>query len=158
MPQLTRARAVGWAAVVLTVVVVTIAAGPLRTKDSAQLAASEVRPGRVEHIDGSNVSRVVLTAEAAKRLNIATQPVRNEPTVGSARKLISYAAVLYEASGNTFAYSNPEPLVYVREPITVDSIQGDQAILSAGPAAGTPVVTVGATELYGTEYGVSGDE
>jgi hypothetical protein len=140
-------------------VVLAIAAGSLALghKDDVQ-PASDVRPGRVEHIAGSNISRVVLTAEAAKRLDIATQPVRDEPAAGSLRKVISYAAVLYEASGATYTFTNPEPLVFVRAPITVDSIQGDRAILSAGPAAGTPVVTVGATELYGTEFGVSGDE
>jgi hypothetical protein len=66
--------------------------------------------------------------------------------------------VLYDASGDTWTYTNPEPMVYVRAHITVDSIQGDQATLSSGPAAGTQVVGVGAVELYGTEFGVSGDE
>jgi hypothetical protein len=33
----------------------------------------------------------------------------------------------------------------------VASISGDQAVLSAGPAPGTPVVTLGTALLYGTE-------
>jgi hypothetical protein len=32
------------------------------------------------------------------------------------------------------------------------------ALLSAGPPAGTQVVTVGAAELLGTEYNISGEE
>jgi hypothetical protein len=39
----------------------------------------------------------------------------------------------------------------VQKAITVDSINADQAVLSAGPAVGTPVVTVGAAELLGVE-------
>jgi hypothetical protein len=46
------------------------------------------------------------------------------------------------------------PNTYAREPITVDFIEGDRAVLTAGPAAGTVIVTVGAAELYGTETGV----
>jgi hypothetical protein len=36
----------------------------------------------------------------------------------------------------------------------VDSIRGGVAVLSVGPPAGTPVVTVGAAQLYGAEVGV----
>ena len=50
-----------------------------------------------------------------------------------------------------FTYTNPEPFAYVQQPITVDTIDASQAVLSAGPAAGTQVVTVGAAELLGVE-------
>jgi hypothetical protein len=59
--------------------------------------------------------------------------------------------VEYNNDGSTFAYTSPEPLAYVQQPITVDSINGTQAVLAAGPAAGTQVVTVGAAELLGVE-------
>ena len=62
--------------------------------------------------------------------------------------------MLYDPNGDTWAYTNPEPLVFVRAPITVVTIDGNRAVLSAGPAAGTQVVTVGAAELLGTEYEV----
>jgi membrane fusion protein, heavy metal efflux system len=42
----------------------------------------------------------------------------------------------------------------MRERVTVEFIEGDQAVLSKGPAEGSAVVTVGAAELYGTEFGV----
>ena len=70
-------------------------------------------------------------------------------------KVIPYAAVLYGVNGETWAYTNPEPLVFVREAITIDYVEGDQAFLSEGPQAGTAVVTVGGAELFGTETGVS---
>jgi hypothetical protein len=70
-------------------------------------------------------------------------------------KVVPYAAVLYGVNGETWVYSNPEPLVYVRLPIVIDYIEGDLAFLSEGPEVGTAVVMVGAAELFGTETGVS---
>ena len=75
---------------------------------------------------------------------------------GSARKVIPYSAVLYGLHGETWVYTNPEPLVYIRYPITVDYIDGDQAVLVDGPPVGTAVVTVGSAELFGAESGVGG--
>jgi len=63
--------------------------------------------------------------------------------------------VLYGVHGETWVYTNPEPLVFIREPIVIDYIEGDLAVLSEGPEAGTAIVTVGAAELFGTETGVS---
>jgi hypothetical protein len=73
---------------------------------------------------------------------------------GERRKVIPYRAVLYDATGNTWVYKNPEPLVFIREPIYIDRITGDEVVLNDGPPAGTAVVTVGGAELYGTEFGV----
>jgi hypothetical protein len=71
------------------------------------------------------------------------------------RKVVPYQAVLYGVHGETWVYSEPEPLVYVRLPIVIDFIEGDLAYLSGGPEVGTAVVIVGAAELFGTETGVS---
>ena len=73
---------------------------------------------------------------------------------GSRRSIVPYASVMYDLQGNTWTYTNPEPLVYVRHPITVEYIDGDLAVLLDGPPAGTAVVTVGAAELFGVESGV----
>jgi hypothetical protein len=109
----------------------------------------------VEEIQGSVFKRVTLTEKAAERLDIQTAPVREEQVNGAQRLVVPYAAVIYGLEGETWAYTNLEPLVFVRQPIQVDRIQGDLAILSEGPAVGTPVVTVGVAELYGAETGVS---
>lgn len=73
---------------------------------------------------------------------------------GDRQKILPYAAVLYDAKGQTWVYTNPEPLVFIRQPIQIDTIVGDEVILVDGPPAGTAVVTVGGAELYGTEFGV----
>ncbi len=74
---------------------------------------------------------------------------------GAQHKAVPYAALIYGLHGETWVYTRPEPLVFIRHPVTVDYIDGDQAILSEGPPAGTEVVTVAGAELYGAETGVS---
>ena len=65
-----------------------------------------------------------------------------------------YAAVLYLPSGDAYTYINPSPLLYVHQPVTVDYVVGDLAVLSNGPPAGSAVVVVGGAELAGIETGV----
>ena len=67
------------------------------------------------------------------------------------RKVVPYGAIYYDAKGNTWVYVNPEPLGFERQRVSVERIEGDLAVLSEGPSAGTPVVTVGAAMLYGVE-------
>ena len=74
---------------------------------------------------------------------------------GTRRIIIPYSAVIYDTQGETWVYTNPEPLSFVRRPIVVDYIEGDLAFLSVGPPSGMAVVTVGGAELYGAETGVS---
>jgi hypothetical protein len=90
---------------------------------------------------------VILTEKAAQRLDIQTAPI-------GAGNVIPYAAVLYGLNGETWTYTNPEPLVFVRQSIVIDRIEGDSAFLSEGPDTGTAVVIIGAAELYGAEVGV----
>jgi hypothetical protein len=62
--------------------------------------------------------------------------------------------VVYGLKGETWAYTSPAPLTFVRQLITIDHIDGDDVFLVDGPAAGTAVVTVGVPELYGTDTGI----
>lgn len=115
---------------------------------SADQAASD--PATIEAVAGTKLSRVILTSRAAARLDIQTAQVR---TGARKRTVIPYSAVLYDANGKTWTYTSPKHLVFIRQDISVDRIDGGVAILSAGPPPGTAVVTVGAMELWGVEYG-----
>ena len=66
--------------------------------------------------------------------------------------------MVYDNDGSTWAFVNTGPRTFVRQRITVGEIQGSTAVLTAGPAPGAVVVTVGAPELLGTEYNISGEE
>lgn len=70
------------------------------------------------------------------------------------QKIVPYSSVLYGVHGETWVYTNPKPLVYVRHAITVNFVEGDIAVLTDGPPVGTTVVSVGAIELLGAETGI----
>lgn len=117
-------------------------------------AASPVAPATVEKVEGSDIARVTLTAQAAERLDLQTAEAATESVAGRQRLVIPYSSIIYDADGGTWTYTNPEPLVYERAAISIDSIDGDRVLLLEGPPAGTPVVVVGAAELFGAEFGV----
>jgi hypothetical protein len=110
----------------------------------------------VDPITGTDLARVTLSADAARRLDVQTAAVRESGGHKGAksRMVIPYAAVLYDANGDTWTYTNPKSLVFVRSAVSVDTIHGREAVLSEGPPVGTKVVTVGASELLGAEYRV----
>jgi hypothetical protein len=141
-----------WIALVLIVAVLPLAACGGSTSSGEEATG----PATIEPIEGSDLTRITLTEEAAGRLDIQTGTVQEGQAAGSATQqtTIPYAAVLYDPDGVTFTYTSPEPLVFVRQPITVDRIDGDLAFLTDGPPTGTAVVVVGAAELYGTELGI----
>ncbi|HYS18466.1 MAG TPA: hypothetical protein VET45_16195 [Candidatus Binatia bacterium] len=118
-------------------------------------------------ITGGTTARPIASLNSAKELTALHyavdqadgftlgQRVRVEVAVSGAamRSVVPTSSMLYDAKGKTWVYTNPEPMVFVRHAITVDHIDGDRVVLSDGPAPGTVVVTVGAAELLGTEYG-----
>jgi hypothetical protein len=112
---------------------------------------ASVESAVTKQVAGTDIVRVELSADAAERLGVRTVAVRSDPM--SSRAVIPYAAVLYDPDGSTWTYSSPARLVYQRKDISVARIQGDAAVLSRGPPVGTVVVTAGATEIWGVEYG-----
>ena len=142
-----------------------LAALPVAACQEARAGSEDVpaqaKSATIEKIEGTEISRLTLTAKAAQRLDITTAEVREEQQVRSGKsamsKVIPYSAVLYDATGAAWVYTNPEPLVYVRHGMTIDRIEGDLAILTDGPDAGVKVVTQGASLLYGTEFEVGED-
>lgn len=102
----------------------------------------------IQEVDGTDLVRVTLAPGAAERLGLEMGVVRQVPDGGTA---VPYAAVVYDPNGDTWVYTSPKDRTFVREPITVTSISGEEAFLSSGPEIGTEVVTVGTAELYGAE-------
>jgi hypothetical protein len=113
--------------------------------------ASHHDPAELEPIKGTDVHRVRLDAEGAERIGLQTAPIRQN----GQGTVIPHGAVIYDADGETFTYTAPEPLTYVRQSISIDHVVGDSVMLSDGPPAGTEVVTVGAAEIYGSEFEVA---
>lgn len=108
------------------------------------------KAAKVEKADGGE-SKVILLEEAAKRLGIETAEVASLP---AGQESVPYSAVIYDAEGHSWVFTTGEELSYVKQPITIDRIDGDTAILAEGPPVGTAVVSQGAEELFGVEDGI----
>ena len=134
-----------------------LAALPLSAcAEGATATATKPKPYTLEQPDGTTLTRVRIEQRVFDRIRIKTSTVREVERFGgeTARKVVDYSAVVYDPKGDTLVYTNPEPLAFVRHPIKVDYIDGDEAVLADGPPAGTAVVTVGTAELLGMEFGV----
>src|SRR6185503_15621438 len=110
----------------------------------AAATPDETPPALIKPVAGSQIPQLQLTERAVQRLGIVTQPVRPTTTTAGrpTHEVIPYSAVVYDHDGSTWTYVNTAARTYEREPITVTGIDGQVALLAAGPAAGTPVVTV----------------
>ncbi len=118
---------------------------------------NKIEPAAVEEIEGSELSRIILTEKAVERIGLTTTPVISKMFSNSPqqlRKVVPYSAVVYDTKGNTWVYTSPEPRVYIRHKISIIAIKRDKVFLFDGPPDGTEVVNVGAVELYGAEFGV----
>ena len=130
------------------ILVTLVFAGLMLSACGAKTAAPEkIVPSKLEPIEGTDLSKVILTEKAAERIGVETAPAS-----GTA---VPYAAVIYDIEGNTWIYTNPEPLTFVREAVVIDHIEGDTAFLAESLPGDLNVVTVGVAEIYGTETGVS---
>ena len=114
-------------------------------------SATGYEPAALEPVKGSeDLQKVTFTEEGARRVGLET----GEVSRNGKRLVAPYAALLYDPEGKTYVYTNPKPLEYLRALVEVDRIEGDRVLLTDGPPAGTKVVTVGVTEVYGTELEV----
>jgi hypothetical protein len=154
----TRVGRVVFALLLVAGVATAVALSVHAYSTTAEEPAATSDAGRVEAIAGTDEHRVILTEQAAARLGIKTGQIQYTQVNGQQKLTIPYSAVLYDTNGGTWVYTSPEPQVFVRQQLTIDRILGELATVSAGPAAGTTVVSVGAPELFGTEFGVGGDE
>ena len=98
--------------------------------------------------------RITLIETASERLGLQTAPISEAEVRGRVQKVVPYAAVLYGLKGETWVYTSLEPLVFVRQPVTIGHIEGEVGVLLEGPPVGTQVVTAGAAELFGVESGL----
>jgi hypothetical protein len=136
-----------------------VAAGVALAACGAQADRAPERPSRLVPVQGTNLNQVVLTPQAVLRIGLRTTPVQQLQPPGAAPSTsVPLAAVLYLSDGSTWVYTVAGPRTYVRQSVTIARTSGDTAMLQAGPAPGTAVVTTGAAELLGSETGVAGGQ
>ena len=107
-------------------------------------------PVSVEEIEGSDLSRVVLEEDAARRIGLDTVPT----TSRGGRRVVPESAIWVDVNGDEWVYTNPEALVFVRAQVVVTRYDDGLAYLSDGPPPGTDVASVGVAELIGSEFGI----
>jgi len=118
--------------------------------------AEKHHPAKVEESGQKGILQVTLEARAAERIGLETTAIGEEQVTlagGPAmRKVLPYSALMYDKKGGTWTFTSPKPLVFVRQPVVVERIDGDRVILAEGPPAGTVIATVGAAQLMGVEH------
>jgi hypothetical protein len=114
--------------------------------------ASHEHPAEVEEMPDSDISRVTLTERAIDRIDLQTAAVTEGGT--AAGRVVPYAALIYDAHGDTWVYTMPKPRTFLRSQVKVDRIEGNDVHLTEGPDVGMLVATAGVAELYGTEFKV----
>ena len=78
------------------------------------------------------------------------------PLKASERALVvPQSAVIYDVGGGAWVYELRSPHVYARRRVELRSQAGDRMIVARGLAEGLTIVTVGAAELYSTEFYVN---
>ncbi|XAS62659.1 hypothetical protein ACOM2C_04005 [Pseudarthrobacter sp. So.54] len=106
-------------------------------------------PAKVEKNATTGIAKLTLTERGLERLELKTDTVK----AGTGTDvLLPYASLLYDANGKTWVYTNPAPRVYQRQSVTVSKVEAGLVTATAGPPAGSTVVTVGAAELFGAEF------
>ena len=137
----------GLLGLMLGVAAAVVAVVLLGGKD-AESASTHAEPAVLEIVEGDGPRGILLTVRAAERLGIETARVR----ASAKGTVVPYAALIYDPHGETWVYTSPDTLEFLRVSVDVEHIEGPLAYLSKGPPVGTAVVTTGAAEMYGTEF------
>lgn len=66
---------------------------------------------------------------------------------------VPWSAVIHDIYGGQWIYEQTGERKFVRRRVEIGWVDGDWAAVSRGPTAGTKVVTAGAAEIAGTEFG-----
>jgi hypothetical protein len=128
-------------------VVIAVALG-LAACDEVPSNLRENQPYTVEGPEDAKIKRVKMEDATAALLPVETVTVRR----AGKRKVVPHNAVIYNPDGGAFVYTKPKAETYIREPIEIVRVDGDDAVLSDGPRSGTTIVTTGSAELLATEY------
>jgi RND family efflux transporter MFP subunit len=124
------------------------------TPDAAGAIAQPIPAPPSANAATAGVDLYYAMSNASTRLRpgerVAVQLTRRDTTTGV---VVPAAALLHDAYGGTWVYVVKAPQVYTRVRVMVTDMVGGFALLSQGPSPGARVVTDGAAELFGVEFG-----
>jgi len=90
------------------------------------------------------------TIRPGERLSVRL-PLRSEER----GLVVPQSAVVYDVGGGTWVYERVADHVYARRRVELGTLSGTEVVVRRGLAEGTRIVTVGAAELFGTEFYVN---
>jgi cobalt-zinc-cadmium efflux system membrane fusion protein len=67
---------------------------------------------------------------------------------------VPFSSIIYDIQGGTWVYVKSGPFVSIRTRVDLDHVSDSLAIIKLGISPGDEVVSAGAAELFGTEFGV----
>ncbi len=117
-----------------------------------EVAALDFKPASTGTFLALSLDKVAQAYTPGQRVMVEFSLMGN----GSEMLVVPFDSVIYGLQGETWVYTNPEKAVFVRQPVTIDYVDGKLAYLTDGPENGTSIVTVGAAMLYGAESGIGG--
>jgi hypothetical protein len=140
------ARRVGIA--LASVLSASVLGGCGASQDSAEPAEGFTRT------EDGGIVQLSVDPEAVERLGIESETLSSDAASGDGVEAIPAAAVLYAPDGSTFVYTRGDATTFGRHPVSVQRMEGGYAWVRDGPPPGSAVVTQGAAELTGMEFGL----
>src|SRR5262245_29930224 len=84
-------------------------------------------PAKLEETDQKGIMRVILEAKAVERIGLQTTQVMEQSVMvggqSQMRKVVPYGAIMYDTKGDTWTFTNPQPLTYMRAKVVVESVE-----------------------------------
>ena len=130
-----------------------VAVKKLGATDATQTATRVTAPLRGDP-SAASVDLYYALSGAAASLRPGERVLVELPLKSAERGLVvPEAAVVYDIHGATWVYEDLGGNAYARRRIQIARHAGDRAVVSRGIGEGAKVVTAGAAELFGTEFG-----
>lgn len=133
-----------------------ITARALGGPESAGETAYPVRGPASSNVTAGTVDLFYRLPNKSGRWRIGQRVATTIPEQGAATVgvVVPAAAVVRDIHGGEWVYTQSAPHTYLRQRVEIASSADDRVVVSRGLPAGTKVVSAGAAELFGTEFGV----
>lgn len=102
----------------------------------------------------ASVDRYYEVRNEGFRLAPGTRLVASLPLSGrSAYLVVPWSAVVLDVNGGSWVYACPRAHTFTRVRVSVERVEQDLSLLSAGPSPGTTIAVTGVAELFGVDVG-----
>lgn len=128
-------------------------AGSARNQEDGFRSAKRIRPPGTADPASATVDMYFEIANEEGTLSPGQRVTVRLAGPPAMRLVIPAGAILFDSYGGAWAYEASSETTFVRRRVDVQEFTNGVAVLRRGPAAGTAIVTQGAAELFGVEFG-----